>query len=175
MIFFTWFCMQARFYHNEGQVAQVIAKSCAIPLRRRTRTSADGQLSPRYVYIRHTCSGIPRSEIFFTTKVFSSEHGTSATSKAIEESLSTIKTCGDYFDLILLHDPGAGAKKRLEAYNVLLKAKKEGKVRDIGVSNYGPKHLKEIEDAGLELPGRFFKISVTSAREHCYSRVSKGD
>lgn len=92
----------------------------------------------------------------------SSEHGSQLTSDAIDDSLK--RTSGtQYFDLILLHDPKAGPKKRSEAYKALLKAQKEGKTKSIGVSSFGVKHLKEIGDAGLPLPCEFFckdKLSV---------------
>lgn len=113
----------ARMYRNEGQVADVIARS-----------------------------SIPRDEIFFTTKVYSAEHGSKETGKAVDDSLKTVSRCTDYFDLILLHDPKAGRKKRIEAYRALLKAKDEGKTKDVGVSNYGVKHLQEIEQEGLPMP-----------------------
>lgn len=98
-------------------------------------------------------SSIPRDDIFFTTKVYSAEHGLKETARAVDDSLKTVSKCTDYFDLILLHDPKAGPKKRIEAYKALLKAKEEGKTRDIGVSNFGVKHLKEIEGEGLPMPG----------------------
>lgn len=81
----------------------------------------------------------------------SAEHGTKATRTAVEDSLR--KTSLDYFDCILLHDPMAGQKKRLEAYKVLLEFYKEGKVKTPGVSNYGVHHLEEIKKAGLQTPG----------------------
>jgi diketogulonate reductase-like aldo/keto reductase len=81
----------------------------------------------------------------------SSEHGTAVTAQAIEDSLSGIFPI-EYFDLILLHDPNAGSEKRLEAYKTLLKAQEEGKTNNIGVSSFGVRHLKEIEDAGLPAP-----------------------
>jgi len=95
-------------------------------------------------------SGIDRSSIFITTKVMSHEHGTSATLSAVQDSLKKSKL--DYFDLVLLHDPMSGKKKRLEAYAVLNDLSQKGSIKSIGVSNYGVHHLKEIKEAGLPTP-----------------------
>lgn len=81
----------------------------------------------------------------------SHEHGTSATSKAVNDSLKRSQLA--HFDLVLLHDPNAGKKKRLEAYAVLEDFRQKGSIKSIGVSNYGVHHLKEIKEAGLPTPG----------------------
>lgn len=101
---------------------------------------------------------IPRDDIFFTTKVYSAEHGLEKTSKAVDDSLKTVSKCTNYFNLILLHDPNSGAKRRIEAYKALIKAKEDGKTRDIGVSNFGVKHLQEIEQEGLPMPGELSSL-----------------
>ncbi|KAG2016129.1 aldo-keto reductase, variant 2 [Coprinopsis cinerea AmutBmut pab1-1] len=84
------------------------------------------------------------------TKVISKFHGYDRTVKAIEASLDSMKF--DYIDLFLIHDPHAGKVKRLETYKALLEAKAAGKIRSVGVSNYGIHHLEEIVEAGLETP-----------------------
>ena len=61
---------------------------------------------------------------------------------SIDQSL---KVSGlSYFDLFLLHSPNPGKEKRTEAYRALIEAKKAGKVKSIGVSNYGPQHIDEV-------------------------------
>lgn len=57
-----------------------------------------------------------------------------------------------YFDLYLLHAPTGGVALRKELWRALMDAKKEGLVRSIGVSNFGPKHIDEIVARGDELP-----------------------
>lgn len=94
----------------------------------------------------------------------SSEHGTQITADAVDDSLKRALSA-KYFDLILLHDPKAGHEKRLEAYKALLKAQKEGKVRSIGVSSFGVKHLQEIKDAGLPLPCK--SLARCQLHENC--------
>ncbi|KAI0728955.1 Aldo/keto reductase [Fomitopsis betulina] len=95
-------------------------------------------------------SGVPRSEVFVTSKIYSAEHGYDSTLKAIDNSLERFQFA--YLDLYLIHDPLSGKQKRLETWRALLEAKKVGKLRTVGVSNYGVKHLEEIREAGLETP-----------------------
>ncbi len=81
-------------------------------------------------------SGIPREEIFLTSKLWLQDYGYEAAKQGIETSLQNLGT--DYLDLYLLHQPYgdvAGAWRALE------KAKKAGKIRSIGVSNMTPKLL----------------------------------
>ncbi len=79
-------------------------------------------------------SGIPREEIFVTSKLWLQDYGYEAAKKGIETSLRKLDM--DYMDLYLLHQPYGdvpGAWKALED------AKAEGKIRSIGVSNMTPK------------------------------------
>ncbi|KAI1822496.1 aldo-keto reductase-like protein [Xylaria intraflava] len=90
-------------------------------------------------------SGIPRSEIFFTTKIPTSivRKGYEAAKAQVDLSL---KTAGvDYFDLVLLHAPYGGTAARNGSWKALVEAVEEGKIRSIGVSNYGINHLNELE------------------------------
>ncbi|KAF5322694.1 hypothetical protein D9619_001555 [Psilocybe cf. subviscida] len=95
-------------------------------------------------------SGIPREEIFVTSKCFSNTHGYESTKKGIDESLAKLGT--DYIDLFLIHDPLSGSALRLDTYKALIEAKAAGKIRTIGVSNYNVKHLDEIKAKGWETP-----------------------
>ncbi|KXN91009.1 hypothetical protein AN958_03076, partial [Leucoagaricus sp. SymC.cos] len=96
-------------------------------------------------------SGIPRAEIFTTSKIASENngHGRDNVLKAVDKSLA--KWGLEQLDLFLLHDPLDKAK-RLESYKALLEAQAAGKIKSVGVSNYGVKHLEEIKNAGLPLP-----------------------
>ncbi|KAH9851349.1 Aldo/keto reductase [Lenzites betulinus] len=95
-------------------------------------------------------SGIAREEVFITSKVNNPEHGFDKATAAIDDSLK--KFGFEYIDLMLIHSPLSDKERRLETWNALIEAKKQGKVHTIGVSNYGPKHLEEIREAGLETP-----------------------
>jgi 2,5-diketo-D-gluconate reductase A len=66
---------------------------------------------------------------------------------------SVEKFHGRPIDLYLIHGPFAGAKeKRLVQWQALLDCKKEGLCKFVGVCNFGLQHLKEIEEANLEMP-----------------------
>ncbi|KIP08492.1 hypothetical protein PHLGIDRAFT_23512 [Phlebiopsis gigantea 11061_1 CR5-6] len=95
-------------------------------------------------------SGLSREQVFITSKIISRDHGYEKTLAAVEKSLGKIG--GGYIDLFLIHNPHAGAALRLATYRALLDLRAAGKLRDVGVSNYGVKHLEEIRAAGLEPP-----------------------
>jgi len=95
-------------------------------------------------------SGLNREDIFVTSKCVSKTHGYEKTLKGIDTSLQ--KFGFDYIDLFLVHDPLSGKEKRLATYRALLDAKKAGKLRTVGVSNYNIKHIEEIKEAGMEIP-----------------------
>lgn len=88
-------------------------------------------------------SGIPREQLFFTSKVPPRAINYKDATAAINESIR--KTGLDYIDLYLLHAPYGGKTGRLGAWKALVEAVESGKVRSIGVSNYGVHHLEELE------------------------------
>ncbi|CAF9937712.1 MAG: hypothetical protein ALECFALPRED_007376 [Alectoria fallacina] len=88
-------------------------------------------------------SGIPRSCIFFTSKVYSNALSYDDTSRQVD---STLKLTGlGYIDLMLIHAPYGGPSGRKAAWRALVDAQEAGKVRSLGVSNYGVHHLNELE------------------------------
>ncbi|KAL2069693.1 hypothetical protein VTL71DRAFT_14372 [Oculimacula yallundae] len=94
-------------------------------------------------------SGIPREEVFFTSKVYQP----ALTYEGVKAQLeSSLKNCDlGYIDLMLLHAPYGGREGRKGAWKALVESVEEGKVRSIGVSNYGVKHLDEMEEYMKEL------------------------
>ncbi|KAH8556234.1 2,5-didehydrogluconate reductase [Umbelopsis sp. PMI_123] len=93
---------------------------------------------------------IPRSEIWITTKLWDTDQGYDKAKEACYESLRKLEL--DYVDLYLIHSPGPGKKLRSESWRALEDLQKEGKVRSIGVSNYGIHHLKEVFEVGSIKP-----------------------
>ena len=85
-------------------------------------------------------SGIPREELFVTTKVWNSEQGYESTLHAFDESLQKLGL--DYLDLYLVHWPVVGKYK--ETWKALETLYKDGRVRAIGVSNFKVHHLNDI-------------------------------
>lgn len=84
-------------------------------------------------------SGIPRNDIFLTTKVWIEHYGYEKTKKSIEISLKNLKT--DYLDLCLLHQPFNDV---YGAYRALEELYREGKIRAIGISNFYPDRMVDI-------------------------------
>ena len=90
-------------------------------------------------------SDVPRSDILITTKVnFSSYENARA---SVEKSLGLLGT--DYLDLVLLHWPFGNY---YAAWRVLEEMKKEGKIREIGVSNFDPDRLIDLSHFNSEVP-----------------------
>lgn len=85
-------------------------------------------------------AGIPREELFVTTKVWNSEQGYESTLHAFDESLQKLGL--DYLDLYLVHWPVVGKYK--ETWKALETLYKDGRVRAIGVSNFKVHHLNDI-------------------------------
>ncbi|KAK4691858.1 hypothetical protein P7C71_g5235, partial [Lecanoromycetidae sp. Uapishka_2] len=96
---------------------------------------------------------IPRNEIFFTSKVPPRAMGYEKTKDAIESSFKQTEL--DYIDLYLIHCPYGGKEARNGSWRALVEAKLEGRIRSIGVSNYGVHHLNELETYIKELEGEF--------------------
>lgn len=89
-------------------------------------------------------SGLPREEVFLTTKIWNAAQGSATTAKAFENSLRLLDT--EYVDLLLIHWPVASKGLYLETWTTLVKLRKQGLVRSIGVSNFQPEHLKTVLD-----------------------------
>lgn len=100
----------AQSYFNEEQVGNAIAKS-----------------------------GVPRKEIFLTTKVWVEHYGYEEAKKSVLESMRKLQT--EYLDLVLLHQPFSDY---YGAYRALEDLYEEGKLRAIGVSNFYPDRLVDI-------------------------------
>lgn len=83
--------------------------------------------------------GVPREELFITTKVWIDHYGYEECKASVEESLRKLKT--DYLDLCLLHQPFSDY---YGAYRVLEELYAEGKIKAIGVSNFYPDRLTDI-------------------------------
>lgn len=93
-------------------------------------------------------SGLPRSEVFVTTKLWNSEQGEDEARRAFDASLSRLGL--DHVDLYLLHWPVSG--KRLASWRTLEKLHAEGRAKAIGVSNFMVRHLEELLGAAKVAP-----------------------
>src|SRR5213595_1193230 len=85
-------------------------------------------------------SGVPREELFITTKLWNADQGYESTLKAFETSMEKLGL--DYLDLYLIHWPGKDKYK--ETWKAFEKLYKDGRVRAIGVSNFLIHHLEDL-------------------------------
>ncbi|KAK9779579.1 putative Aldo-keto reductase-like protein [Seiridium cardinale] len=114
--------------------------------------------------IRSLASTIPRSEVFFTSKVRTKGMSYESAKATVVNTLQ--ETGLDYVDLMLLHAPYGGSAVRKDAWKALVESVEEGKVRSIGISNYGLHHLQELNQHIAELaserggPGKGGVVSV---------------
>lgn len=100
-------------------------------------------------------SGLSRSDLFVTTKLFPGNKQWGAPEKTFADTIQSLKTQLqqlqlDYVDLYLIHAPLS--ELRLEQWRALIELKQLGLTRHIGVSNYNIERLQEITNAGLTQP-----------------------
>jgi diketogulonate reductase-like aldo/keto reductase len=93
-------------------------------------------------------SGIPRGEIFLTTKVWNDDQRAKRIPAAFEESLKRLQT--DYVDLYLVHWPVKGCYP--ETWRAMEKIAQSGRAKAVGVSNFQIHHLEEILRDGALIP-----------------------
>jgi len=93
-------------------------------------------------------SGLPREEVFVTTKLWNSDHGYDSTIRACEESLRRLGL--KYLDLYLVHWPVSGVRN--ESWRAMEKLLRDGKCRAIGVSNYTINHLNDLLVSSNTIP-----------------------
>jgi 2,5-diketo-D-gluconate reductase A len=87
-------------------------------------------------------SGIPREELFITTKLWNSDQGTQPAFDAIDLSLEKLGL--DYVDLYLIHWPRPDLDRYVETWLAMEQIRDDGKSRSIGVSNFHRPHLERI-------------------------------
>jgi 2,5-diketo-D-gluconate reductase A len=95
-------------------------------------------------------SGIPRAELFVTTKLATSDQGLKAAMDACSASLERLGL--DYVDLYLIHWPAPALGKYVDSFGGLLQVRAEGHARSIGVSNFTEDHLTTVIDLAFSTP-----------------------
>ncbi|AUS78669.1 oxidoreductase [Actinoalloteichus sp. AHMU CJ021] len=89
-------------------------------------------------------SGLPREDVFVTTKLLNAEQGYDSTLRAFDASMTELGL--DYLDLYLIHWPLPGRDLYVETWKAFERLYGEGRVRAIGVSNFTIDHLKRLFD-----------------------------
>ncbi|KPG69300.1 MULTISPECIES: aldo/keto reductase [unclassified Enterococcus] len=101
-------------------------------------------------------SGIPREEIFLTTKLWNGNHSYDLVMSSFAESLEKLQT--DYVDLFLIHWPNPVAFREnwqtanAESWRAFEELYEAGKIKAIGVSNFLPHHLEELKKTATVFP-----------------------
>ena len=95
-------------------------------------------------------SGIPRDELFVTTKLWNSDQGATATPEALATSLELLGL--EYVDLYLIHWPAPLRDEYVASWLALEELHQQGLVRAIGVSNFEPEHLERVLEEGSIVP-----------------------
>ena len=95
-------------------------------------------------------SGVPRDDIFVTTKIWNDRQGSTNAPAAIEESLQKLDI--GYIDMLLIHWPCPTQNLFVETWKVFEEALRTGKIRGIGVSNFEPHHIESLVASGSSLP-----------------------
>lgn len=124
----------AQFYMNEKEVGEAIHKS-----------------------------GLPRNDIFVTSKILSPAGSLEDTYAKIVGSIDKISGEGGYIDLFLIHSSSSGPSGRKMLWQAMERLLEEGRLKSIGVSNFGVKHIEEMKAYAKVWPPHVNQIEVSSA------------
>ncbi|RAL02084.1 aldo/keto reductase family protein [Aspergillus ibericus CBS 121593] len=113
-------------------------------------------------------SGLPRSEIFVTTKILSPAGSPEATYERLVASVDKIGGKDGYVDLFLIHSSKSGSSGRKELWQALERLLEEGRTKSIGVSNFGVKHIEEMKAYAKVWPPHVNQIEL---HPWCQQRV----
>lgn len=126
------------------QTAEAVAT--AIGTGYRLIDTAAAYLNERAVGEGIRAGGVPREELFITTKLWPGQYGSDEARRGFEGSLERLGL--DYVDLFLLHWPVPVAfAATIDAYRAMEELHAEGCIRAIGVSNFLPHHLDALREA----------------------------
>jgi 2,5-diketo-D-gluconate reductase A len=122
------------------QTTEVVAKALATGYRHIDTAAAYRNEAEVGQAIR--ASGLPRSDVFVTTKCFNDDHGYEQAKHAFHASLQRLEL--DYVDLYLIHWPVPAHDRYVETWKAFIELRDEGMIRSIGVSNFQPEHLRRL-------------------------------
>ncbi|BCO37007.1 aldo/keto reductase [Mycobacterium heckeshornense] len=95
-------------------------------------------------------SGIPRAELFVTTKLATPDQGFTRSQEACKESLERLGL--DYVDLFLIHWPAPQLGKYVDSFGGMIQSRGDGYARSIGVSNFTEEHVSTVIDLTFFTP-----------------------
>ena len=147
---------------DDGAAEVTIAK--AIELGYRLVDTAENYGNERGVGLGLKASGVPRGELFVTTKFNKRWHGVELAAEACQRSADRLGV--DYIDLLLIHWPNPQHDRYVEAWQGLARLLEDGRVRAIGTSNFKPAHLdRVIAETGVVPDVNQIQLSPTVTRE----------
>ncbi|RAJ91325.1 diketogulonate reductase-like aldo/keto reductase [Streptomyces sp. PsTaAH-137] len=112
-------------------------------------------------------SGVPREELFVTTKLWNADQGHDATLRAFDQSLDKLGL--DYVDLYLIHWPLPSKDLYVDTYKAFEKIYADGRAKAIGVSNFLPEHLDRLTAETSVIPA----VNQIELHPHLQQRVSR--
>lgn len=130
---------------DDAEAARVVAR--ALDMGYRLIDTAENYRNERGVGEGLRASGVPREEVFVTTKFNKQWHSVEGVQQACDASLQRLGL--DYVDLLLVHWPNPDQDRYVEAFQGMVRLLEAGKVRAIGTSNFKPAHLQRLFDLGL--------------------------
>jgi 2,5-diketo-D-gluconate reductase A len=133
---------------SEAQTEHAVSAALEIGVRLIDTASAYGNEAA--VGRAIAASGIPRAEIYVTTKLATEDQGYQSSMDACKASLERLGM--DYVDLYLIHWPGGDAARYVHSWGAMLKAKEDGLAKSVGVANFTPEALENIMDLTYTAP-----------------------
>ncbi|MHB9757813.1 aldo/keto reductase [Streptomyces sp. BYX5S] len=112
-------------------------------------------------------SGVPREELFVTTKLWNADQGYDSTLRAFDASLEKLGL--DYVDLYLIHWPLPSKGLAVDTYKAFEKIQADGRAKSIGVSNFLPEHLDRLTAETSVIPA----VNQIELHPHLQQRVSR--
>ncbi len=112
-------------------------------------------------------SGVPREELFVTTKLWNSDQGHDATLRAFDTSLEKLGL--DHVDLYLIHWPMPSKDTYVDTYKAFEKIQADGRAKSIGVSNFLPEHLERLISETSVIPA----VNQIELHPHLQQRASR--
>ncbi|GAA1775338.1 aldo/keto reductase [Streptomonospora arabica] len=131
-----------------GEVADVVSTALETGYRSIDTAAAYGNEEGVGEALRR--SGLPRDELFVTTKLWNSDQGYDSTLRAFDASLERLGL--EFLDLYLIHWPMPARDTFVSSWKAMERLYAEGRVRAIGVSNFHADHLRRILDEGGIVP-----------------------
>jgi 2,5-diketo-D-gluconate reductase A len=144
--------------------AAEVTVAAAIELGYRLVDTAENYGNERGVGRGLKASGVPREELFVTTKFNKRWHGVELAAEAYERSADRLGL--DYIDLLLIHWPNPQHDRYVQAWQGLARLLEGGRLRAIGTSNFKPAHLERvIAETGVVPDVNQIQVSPTVTRE----------